>query len=281
MITGMPRIAIATRDFDACVTTFRDRLGFPVHDISESSVESLGAKLAMCVPTGGSNIELMSPADPEAPLSESLERFLARRGEGLFALMLEAPDPDTEAEGLTRRGLNVLPLMPGAGGRDIHPNSTNGVLIRVYPTNSFQAEPPPANPADAGLSGIVRVIIAVRDLDQARATYGEGLGLATDEPLTDPQRGVRAVTCRPPAGGVIELVEAVDPGQPFAGRIHDFINNDREGMFALVLETTNRAESKSTLTRHGVAVRASIDAPDTLEIDPETTFGARLRIQAA
>ena len=57
MITGMPRIAIAVHDFDATVATFRDHLGMPVLDISESSVKSLGAKLAMCVPAGGSNIE--------------------------------------------------------------------------------------------------------------------------------------------------------------------------------------------------------------------------------
>ncbi len=98
MITGMPRIAIAIHDFDACVATFRERLGMPVIDVSDTSVENLGAKLAMCVPAGGSNIELMSPADPAAPLSQSLQRFLDRRGEGLFALMLEAPDPNTEAD---------------------------------------------------------------------------------------------------------------------------------------------------------------------------------------
>ena len=53
MITGMPRIAIAVRDFDGIVTTFRDQFGMPVIDISDSSVDSLGAKLAMCVPQRG------------------------------------------------------------------------------------------------------------------------------------------------------------------------------------------------------------------------------------
>ena len=119
MITGMPRIAIAVRDLPATVATFRDKLGMPVIDMSEGSVESLGARLAMCVPEGGSNIELMSPADPAAPLSQSLQRFLDRRGEGPFALMLEAPDPNAEADDLSSRGLNVLPLMAGAGGRDV------------------------------------------------------------------------------------------------------------------------------------------------------------------
>jgi hypothetical protein len=46
------------------LATFRDILGMPIVDLSEKSVVSLGAKVAMCVPEGGSYIELMSPADP-------------------------------------------------------------------------------------------------------------------------------------------------------------------------------------------------------------------------
>ena len=83
MIAGMPRIAIATNDFASSVALFRDKLGMPVLDLSKASVPALGAKVAMCVPEGGSNIELMCPADPEAPLSQSLQRYLDRRGEGL------------------------------------------------------------------------------------------------------------------------------------------------------------------------------------------------------
>ena len=79
MITGMPRIAIAVRDFATSVATFREKLGMPVVDLSENSVKSLGARLALCVPEGGSNIEIMSPADPSAALSQSLQRFLDRR----------------------------------------------------------------------------------------------------------------------------------------------------------------------------------------------------------
>ena len=140
MITGMPRIALAVSDFAAAVAMFRGDLGMPVLDVSRASVPSLGARIAMCMPEGGSHIELMSPADPEAPLSQSLRRFLDRQGEGPFAVMLEAPDPDAEAEELSRRGLRVLPPMKGAAGRDLHPSSTHGVLIRVYPVDSFQGE---------------------------------------------------------------------------------------------------------------------------------------------
>ena len=68
MLTAMPRIAIATSDFEGIVGLFRDGLGMPVADISASSAE---------------------------------------------------------AEMLIDRGLNVLALMAGAGGRDVHPRSTH------------------------------------------------------------------------------------------------------------------------------------------------------------
>lgn len=231
MITGMPRIAIAMHDFDAAVERFREDFGMPIVDLTPGSVESLGAKLAMCVPEGGSNIELMSPADPGAPLSQSLSRFLERRGEGLFALMLEAPDPDDEAIGLRKRGLNVLPTMAGASGRDVHPNSTHGVLIRVYPVNSFSGE---TSPAASGLSGIVRAIVAVRDLDHARRVYETGFGLVCDAPRDDDSRGVRGFVCRPPLGGVVEFVSPSDTDRPFAAEVATFLE-DRDGLYALVL----------------------------------------------
>ena len=108
VITAMPRIAIVMHDFDLAIATFRDGFGMPVSDFSGHTVPHLGAHVAMCTPEGGSNVELMAPADPAKPLSQSLQRCLDRRGEGPYALMLEAPDPDVEAEALSARGLDVL-----------------------------------------------------------------------------------------------------------------------------------------------------------------------------
>ena len=53
----------------------------PVNEVA-GAVESLGVRIAMCTPGDGSNVELMSPADPGAPLNASLQKFIDRRGEG-------------------------------------------------------------------------------------------------------------------------------------------------------------------------------------------------------
>ncbi len=276
MISALPRIAIATHDFDGALETFRDRFGMPIIDLSEKSVEGLGARLAMCVPRGGSNIELMAPADEQAPLSKSLNRFLEQRGEGLFALMLEAADPNSAADVLAKRGLSVLPLMEGAGGRDVHPRSTGGVLIRIYPDGSFQGRD--ASPAQTPLvSGIDRVIVAVPDVDKIAKVYRRGLGLDVGPRVMDEHRGVFEVLVTPPRGARIELVSPVDLEQPFARDINDSIQVRRGGMVALVLRVEDSQVARRVLVERGLEVEDSTGAPRSpVQIN---AHGARLLIE--
>ncbi|MCC6297570.1 MAG: VOC family protein [Pseudomonadales bacterium] len=282
MITAMPRIAIAAQNFEQLLGLFRDKMHMPVLDLSAMSRKEYGAALAMCVPEGGSNIELMSPVDPDTPLCRSLQGFIDRRGEGLFALMLEAPVPDEEAEALAARGLNIMPLMPGAFGRDVHPNSTHGVLIRVYPVDSFkgrfQGEPDRRAPQ---LSGIVRVIVAVADIEHAAAAYSTGFGLAVDPIVEDRARGVAVAHCHPPKGGIIELVAVRDESRPFAQAIARHLREDREGMYALVLQSPDLQATAASLRGHGIGVRPAADDPAVLEIPRADAFGALIRIEAA
>ena len=280
MVTGMPRIAIATPDFDGLIDTFRRQLGMPVIDLRNEFLPSLGAQLAMCVPAGGSHIELMSPAVASAPLSQSLQRFLDRRGPGLFALMLEAPDPDAEADALSRRGLQALPLMPGAAGRDLHPSSTHGVLIRVYRVGSFQGRPPAGTP-DSPLSGVVRVLVAVHDIDRAVMTYGAGLGLSVDAPVVDAARGVASALVHPPSGGQIELLAVRDATRPFAAALAAQLAGSGEGLHALVLQARQPSALLERLRATGLSAQWAADASDTVELPRAALSGARIRIEPA
>lgn len=258
MITAQPRVAIAVGDFAAAVETFRNRFGMPVADFSDRTVPELGAHVGMCVPVGGSNIELMGPANPDLPLSQALQKFLDRRGDGLYALMLEAPDPNAEADELAERGLDVLPLMPGAGGRDVHPRSTSGVLIRVYPDGSVT--PPDDRDSQApGLSGIVRTIVGTTDVGAATKAYGYGFGLAVGDPAVDTDRGVEYTTITPPTGGTIELVAPVDETRPFAGVLASQLAGSGPGLFALVLSCADPVAARGVIADRGVAGAGDID----------------------
>lgn len=272
MITAMPRIAIVVRDFDRATTAFRDVLGMPVLDLSARAAADLGAQVAMCMPPGGSNVELMSPADTAKPLGRALQKTLDQRGEGPYALMLEAPDPDAEAEVLASRGLDVMPLMPGAAGRDIHPRSTSGVLIRVYPDDSVR-NPGGLEGAPPHLSGITRVVVATADAAVAADAYGRGLGLDLGPVSVDEARGVLSAVARPPKGGSIELVSPVDTSRAFAREVERFVKQQHEGMYAFVLEAERPEAAASQLAAAGVAVVGD----DGLEV---ALFGARFLLRA-
>lgn len=259
MITGLPRVAIAVSDYQAAVAVFTDRFGMPVVDLSDRTVPDLGAHVGMCVPEGGSNIELMAPSDPDAPLSMSLQKFLDRRGDGLYALMLEAPDPNAEADALAGRGIEVLDLMAGAGGRDLHPRSTHGVLIRVYPVNSA-GDLSGGTAARAGVSGIARTIVVTEDVDAAAKVYGHGLGLSVDPVETDPSAGVRRAICRPPSGGVIELVTptaaAATGDDRFRTSLREHVDRRGGGMYGLVLHADDVGAEVAHLAGTGLQCSA-------------------------
>lgn len=271
MITAMPRIAIAVRDFDAALTTFRERFGLPVSDFSDRTVPDRGAHVGMCMPEGGSNVELMAPSDPDAPLSQSLLKFLDQRGDGIYALMLEAPDPDAEADALAGRGLDVLPLMRGAKGRDIHPRSTHGVLVRVYPDGSV-TRPEGLTTAEPGLSGIMRVIVATTDSAKAAEVYGRGFGLEVGPVEEDADRGVARAIVRPPKGGVIELVSVIDAARPFGRAIERFLGAGGRGLYGLVLGSPDPASAATVLEGRGLPVDRG--AGNRIDV-----FGARFFIQ--
>jgi len=287
MITAMPRIAVAVRDMSRAISTFRDVLGMPVHEFDWVRA-ALGIRMALCVPPGGSHIELMSPEDPARAHSASLIRFLDRRGEGLFALMLYAPDPSAEAEALAARGLAVMPLMQDAGGRDIHPKNTHGVLIRIYPSamaadleRELEQGLGSNRESHARLSGICRVILAVRDLDDAVTVYRDRLGIPTRLRVADPSRGVHVALCTPPGGGAIELSSPIDDSGRSGLGLGVFLRERGEGMYALVLESSDPGATASALGAKGIDLRRSALDSSHWEIDPAAVHGARIRIEPA
>jgi hypothetical protein len=184
--------------------------------------------------------------------------------------MLEAPVPDAEASSVSERGLDVLPLMAGAGGRDVHPRSTHGVLIRIYPDNS--APNAPRAGAAPGLSGIVRAIVATSDASLAANTYGHGFGLDVSDVRQDHERGVLAAEARAPKGGVIELVSAVDDSRPFAHAIAACVKEQNGGIYGLVLRADDPAAALELLKARGLAT-AVAPAPHVV------AFGTRFFIE--
>ena len=74
-------------------------------------------------------------------------------------------------------------------------------------------------------------------------------------------------------------MECVSPTKG-GGAYAEFLKKNREGMYALVLQSGDVRATESNLAARGVKVRAAADSKEVLEIDRETTFGALFRIES-
>ena len=162
-------------------------------------------------------------------------------------MMLYAPDPNAEAEALATRGLEVMPLMQDAGGRDIHPKNTHGVLIRIY-SSAMAADldreldqglgPMSMRESRAHLTGIRRVILAVRT-SRMRWPFIATVSAFRRDYRANNRRGVCESPCadrRAAAGSSSRLRSTI---AAVSGEATAFLGERGEGMYALVLESAD------------------------------------------
>jgi hypothetical protein len=141
----------------------------------------------------------------------------------------------------------------------------------VYPNDSATTGEVAGSDA-LGLSGIVKVIVATADASLAAVAYGDGFGLDVGPVVDDDERGVRAVECRPPQGGVIELVSALDVSTPFARAIERCVKERHGGIYALVLTATDPDRASARLAEQGFVTPGAPPRQATI-------YGARFLIE--
>ncbi len=122
-------VAIAVKDLDDALAFYRDALGLEVTGRREVPAE--GVEIAF-LPTDDTEIELISPLDPE----NSIGRFLEKRGEGIHHLCVGVENIEAAVAQLQDEGARVLSeIKSHADGTRyvfIHPKSTHGVLMEIY-----------------------------------------------------------------------------------------------------------------------------------------------------
>lgn len=125
-----PRIAhvgIAVQDLETALAFYRDVLGIEPHP-----PEVVDGATILALPFGESEIELLSPVEPESPVG----RFLTKRGPGIHHICYRVPDLDTAIQACREAGYRLIDQVPrpGAGGRRVvfvHPKSTAGILLEL------------------------------------------------------------------------------------------------------------------------------------------------------
>ena len=128
-IKKINHVAIVVEDIDSALGFWRDVMGLDLDHIEE--VQSQASKVAF-LPTGGSEVELVQPTDPESGLA----KYLEKRGEGMHHLCIEVENIHQMLAKLKQNQvwlINDEPIeLPGRMMAFIHPKSANGVLIELY-----------------------------------------------------------------------------------------------------------------------------------------------------
>jgi methylmalonyl-CoA/ethylmalonyl-CoA epimerase len=125
-----PRIAhigVAVADLDTALQFYRDVLGLTPH-----APEIADGAIIVSLPFGESEVELLTPKDPESPVA----RFLEKRGPGIHHICYRVPDLDAAIDRCRAAGYRLVDEIPrrGAGGRRIafiHPKATAGILLEL------------------------------------------------------------------------------------------------------------------------------------------------------
>ena len=125
--TRIAHVGIALASIDSQLPFFRDVLGMPPVELSDSD----GARIA-AVAAGESLVELLEPEGDDTPIG----KFLSRRGPGIHHICFAVDDLDEMLDRCRAAGVELIDESPriGAEGKRIaflHPRSTGGILVEL------------------------------------------------------------------------------------------------------------------------------------------------------
>jgi len=126
---GLDHVAIAVRDLEKAIATYRDAFGLELthrEEVKEQQVE------AAIFGRGMGRVELICPTAQDSGVA----RFLEKRGEGLHHICIEVEDLEAAMAALRATGAPLIDEepKPGAGGARVafvHPKGTGGVLVEL------------------------------------------------------------------------------------------------------------------------------------------------------
>ncbi len=123
MLRSIHHVAIAVKDVDKAVEFYSKTLGLKVTDTIEQpdqKVKNVFMKL------GDASVELIAGLGPDNPV----DKFIAKKGEGLYCLSIQVDDLDKTAKELEKKGMKVVDASP-LPVRFLSPRDTFGVMIEL------------------------------------------------------------------------------------------------------------------------------------------------------
>jgi methylmalonyl-CoA epimerase len=126
-ILRIRHLTLAVRDIDAARAAFETLFGAEVS--AAADVAAFGAR-TQDVTLGESTVELASPIERDG----ALQRFIERRGEGVYTVALEVADLDAAVAELTARGVRVsdpVEATPGLRSAFVAMSATHGMSVQL------------------------------------------------------------------------------------------------------------------------------------------------------
>jgi methylmalonyl-CoA/ethylmalonyl-CoA epimerase len=130
-IKRLAHIGIACKDVEDAAKVFTEYL-----PLEKTSQKNVGELVTGFLPVGETSLELVQSTTPEG----TMNKFIAKRGEGIHHIAFEVDDVEKACEELKAKGVPLTTEKPfdGAHGARVlflHPKVTHGVLIELceYP----------------------------------------------------------------------------------------------------------------------------------------------------
>ncbi len=259
MLTGLDHIVIGVKDLQRAMESFQS-LGFHVYPGGEHPGRGTHNGVILF---DADYIGLIAPQDPALDGGRNLLASLEARGEGIRTAVIGSDDLAEEVRLLRGRGVDVTDIQlhdrrtpdglllqwqaANLGGASPLPHY---VIQHVTPEDVRKRQAPKAAPHPNGVVAIDRVVIAVTDMEAARAEYGKTLGLRPTPVRTDSLlnaevcafvMGKTAVTLAAPRGG---------PGQ-------EALDNRGPGPFLLAFRSGNLQETERWIMSHHINIAAA------------------------
>src|SRR5262249_33207563 len=120
-------IGIAVKSLADAVKVYEQAIALEVSGYDQ--VDEQGVRVAMLA-VGESRLELLEPIRPDSPI----EKFMAKRGEGIHHIALRVDNIEEALQRLKRSGARLIDETPRIGAHNtriafVHPASTHGVLL--------------------------------------------------------------------------------------------------------------------------------------------------------
>ncbi|HEX6817897.1 MAG TPA: VOC family protein [Ktedonobacterales bacterium] len=287
MVTRFDHTVIAVRDLSAAIRAFA-ALGFAVSPGGKHT--GRGTENAI-IRFGLDYLELLAVTDEVEARAGGLNRaaladFLREHDGGLAGYALASQQIGADAERLRSFGMSVEG--PFAMSRT-RPDGTRlawrlavpeGVAWRrPWPfliewetpdATRLAVEQPGTQPN--GATGVSGVTVLVRDLEAGINLYQKGLGLTLQD--RGPLPNLVAERARFSVGPRNTTIDLLAPTG--SGEISQALAATGEGLYSVVLATSDLEASREYLASAGVATTSIPARPDALLIAPQAALGARL-----